>query len=192
MTTDCCTNWHGMVMHKSILTEEYDWHDLRRTQTAPCNSVPQWHLGMPFSNLPFQLTVKRMHIRPVHCYHVIKECNAFISPMLQKGGGKNMPGSLVIVQHVWNPLCTNFLFPQGAGENMSITCWRDSYSCSNCLSGNTVCMFKDRFHLFCHRCWGSTVKGAPVSSQPFFMAFTHLQNVSYEAPCAPKPSFNNL
>jgi len=52
---------------------------------------------------------------------MIKECNVFISPMLlQSGGKKNMHGSLVTVEHVWNPLCTNFLFPQGAGEDMLI------------------------------------------------------------------------
>jgi hypothetical protein len=43
---------------------------------------------------------------------MMEECIAFIFPMLQMGGGKkNMLGSLVIVEHVWNPLCTNFLFP---------------------------------------------------------------------------------
>jgi hypothetical protein len=33
--------------------------------------------------------------------------------MLQMDGGeKNTHGSLDIVEHVWNPLCTNFLFPK--------------------------------------------------------------------------------
>jgi hypothetical protein len=124
---------------------------------------------------------------------VIKECNDFISPMLQKGGGKNMHGFLVIVQHVWNPLCTNFLFPQGASEDMLITCWRDSYSCSNCLAGNTVCMFKDRFHSFCHRCWGSTVKGAPVSSQPWHSPICEKFHMKHHLPLnLPSTTYNIL
>jgi hypothetical protein len=41
----------------------------------------------------------------------MEECIAFISPMLQMGGGEeNTHGSSVIVEHVWNPLCTNFSF----------------------------------------------------------------------------------
>jgi len=32
--------------------------------------------------------------------------------MLQVGGKKNMHGSLVIIEHVWNPLNTNFHFPK--------------------------------------------------------------------------------
>jgi len=37
------------------------------------------------------------------------------------GCKKNMHGSLVIAEHAWNSLCTNFTFPQGAGEEMLIT-----------------------------------------------------------------------
>jgi len=32
----------------------------------------------------------------------------------------------VIVEHMWNPLCTNFSFPQAVGEDMVNTYWRDS------------------------------------------------------------------
>jgi hypothetical protein len=40
------------------------------------------------------------------------ECTAFISPMLQVGGGKKtMHGFVVITEHVWNPLST-FRFPK--------------------------------------------------------------------------------
>jgi hypothetical protein len=38
--------------------------------------------------------------------------------MLQLGGGKkNKFGSLVIVEHMWNPLYINFSFPQASGDN---------------------------------------------------------------------------
>jgi hypothetical protein len=45
--------------------------------------------------------------------NAIKECIAFC-PMLQKDGGqKNTLDFLVIVEHMWNPLCTNFfIFPK--------------------------------------------------------------------------------
>ena len=68
--------------------------------------------------------------------------------------------SLVIVQHLWNPLGAKFLFAQAAGEDTANTCWRDYNFCSNCCAG----MFKDRFHLFhvafifCQY-WSSTVRG---------------------------------
>jgi hypothetical protein len=47
---------------------------------------------------------------------VIEECNAFISLMLQLGGGKkNKRGSLVIAEHMWNSLCIKS-FPQAVGD----------------------------------------------------------------------------
>jgi hypothetical protein len=53
--------------------------------------------------------------------------------MLQVGcGKKNMHGSLVIVEHVWNPTGTNFSFPQGGGQDTVKICWGDSDFCSNC------------------------------------------------------------
>jgi hypothetical protein len=36
---------------------------------------------------------------------------------MQIGGGKNTHSSLVIIEHVWNPLCTNYTFPQADGED---------------------------------------------------------------------------
>jgi hypothetical protein len=42
-----------------------------------------------------------MHPLPVNHSNVIEECSAFISAMLQMGGGeKNSNGSLVIIEHV--------------------------------------------------------------------------------------------
>jgi hypothetical protein len=29
LAIDCSTNWHGMVKHKYILTEEHDMHDFQ-------------------------------------------------------------------------------------------------------------------------------------------------------------------
>jgi len=70
---------------------------------------------------------------PVNHSNATEECTAFISALLQMGGGeKNSNGSLVIIEHVRNPLCTNFSFPQALGEDMVNTCWRDSNFCSNC------------------------------------------------------------
>jgi hypothetical protein len=38
--------------------------------------------------------------------------------MLQLGGGtSNKRGSLVIVEHMWNPFCNNFSFSQAIGDN---------------------------------------------------------------------------
>jgi len=84
--------------------------------------------------------------------------------MLQMGcSKKNMHGSWVIVEHMWNPPCTNFSFPQAGGEHTVNTCWTDSDFYSNCHARDTAHMFKDRFHLshvafVCHCCWGSTVR----------------------------------
>jgi len=36
-STDCHTNWHEMVEHKSILAEKQDMHDFQSTLTVPCN-----------------------------------------------------------------------------------------------------------------------------------------------------------
>jgi hypothetical protein len=95
---------------------------------------------------------------------VIEKCTAFISPMMQVGGGqKNMHSSFVIVEHMWNPLATNFSSSQAVGEDMVNTCWTDSDLCNSCQTWNTPHMFKDRFYLFPkvvinHWCWGSIAK----------------------------------
>jgi hypothetical protein len=46
-------------------------------------------------------------------------------PNAADGGGKNIHGSLGH-EHMWNPLCTNFSFPQVVGEDTVNSCWRDS------------------------------------------------------------------
>ena len=38
------------------------------------------------------------------------------------GGMKNTHGSLVIIEQVWNPLCTNFLFTWAIGEGTVNAC----------------------------------------------------------------------
>ena len=76
-----------------------------------------------------------MHPLLVSSYIAIEKRIAFISPILQMGGGKkNMHGSWLIIEHMWNPLCTNILFPQAVGEDMVNICWRDSDLCSSCHS----------------------------------------------------------
>jgi len=54
--------------------------------------------------------------------NTIQKCIAFFSPTPLMGVGKNTRGSLVIVERVWNPLCTNFSFPQAVGEDTISTC----------------------------------------------------------------------
>jgi len=74
-----------------------------------------------------------MHPLPVIHSNTIEEWTAFISAMLQMGvGEKKLNGSLVIIEHVQNPLCTHFSFPRALGEDTVNTCWRDSNFCSNC------------------------------------------------------------
>jgi len=103
-------------------------------------------------------------------------------------------GSLLIFQHVWNPLCTNFSFPQAVGEDMTHTCWRDSNFCSNCRAWNITDTFNDKFHLCSSiaavvaALWGAS----SVSFLPFLMAFAYQQTVTYEGTCVPNHSFNNL
>jgi hypothetical protein len=78
--------------------------EFQSTLTVLCNFLPWWHLGVPFSILLFQLRVKWMHPWLISCYIAVEECIAFISPILQMGGGKkNTRGSLLIVEHMWNP-----------------------------------------------------------------------------------------
>ena len=104
-------------------------------------------------------------------------------------------GSLFIVQHVCNPLCTNFSFPPAVGEDMIHTCWRDSNFCSNCHVWNITDTFNNKFHL-----WRSSIAtvvaalwgASSVSFLPFLMASAHQQTVSYEGTCVPNHSFNNL
>jgi hypothetical protein len=52
-------------------------------------------LGTPFSILSFKLMIKCMHLWLVNCWNVSEECTAFISLMLQLGGGKKNTG------HCW-------------------------------------------------------------------------------------------
>jgi hypothetical protein len=59
-----------------------------------------------------------MHPQLINHYNAIEEHTAFIFPTLKMGHDKkNMHGSLVITEHVWNPLCTNFSFPQAVGDD---------------------------------------------------------------------------
>jgi len=60
------------------------------------------------------------------------EMYCHFSPKPHMGVGKNTHGSLVIVEHLWNPLCTNFSFPHAVGEDTISTSWRDSHCRSNC------------------------------------------------------------
>jgi len=124
-------------------------------------------------------------------------CTAFISLMLQKGGGtNNTHGSLVTTEHMWNPLCTNVSFPQGADGDTVNTCWRDSDFCTNCHAWTTACTFKDDFTC---SIWRSSVTnaGAPqqeassLSSWSLLMAFAHQWTVSHEGAYVPKPFFND-
>jgi hypothetical protein len=55
MATDFHTNWHGMVMHKSILAEEHDMHGFQSTLNAPCYFFPWQHSGTLLSILSFEL-----------------------------------------------------------------------------------------------------------------------------------------
>jgi len=96
--------------------------------------------------------------------NVTKECIAFICPMLQMGGGeKNTHDVLVIVEHMWNPLCKNFL--------ISPSCWwgYGKHLERFWLLWQLLCMkyytyLQGQIHLFrvvfiCRWCWGPTVRG---------------------------------
>ena len=89
--------------------------------------------------------------------------NAFISSLLQIGDTKeNTHGSVVITEHMWIPLCTNFSFPHATADDMVNICCQDSDFCSR--SWNTARAVKDRCHLFHlafirRRWWGSTARG---------------------------------
>jgi hypothetical protein len=106
-----------------------------------------------------------MYPRLVNCYNAIEECTAFISPTLQMGGGKkNTRGyfSLVIGEHIWTPLCTNFSFPKAAGEDTVNIYWKGSDFHINCRSLNTCVQGRiSLFHVtfIRRRCWGSTARG---------------------------------
>lgn len=97
--------------------------------------------GKPFGILYFQLRVKWLH--------ALLECTVFISLMPQMGGGKNTHGSLVIVEHVWNPVCTDFSFTQAVGEDIMSICWRNSVCRNNCRAWHTERTFKNRFYFLC-------------------------------------------
>jgi hypothetical protein len=103
--------------------------------------------------------------------NAFEEC---ISIMLQMGcGKKNMHGSLVTVEHTWNPPCTNFLFSQGGGEDTVNTCWRDS-----------TCSMR-------HCCWGSTVKSIVSLFLAIFSGIYASAKFHMKKPVT-KPSFNDF
>jgi hypothetical protein len=54
---------------------------------------------------------------------------------------------LVIVEHVWNPLCTNLSYSQAVSKDTVNTFWKGSDFCSNCRAWDTACTFKGRHHL---------------------------------------------
>ena len=129
--------------------------------------------------------------------NVIKECIAFICPMLQMGGGKkNTHDFLVIVEHMWNPLCKNFSISPSSWWGYSKHLER-FWLLWQLLAWNTAYTFKEM--LACST-WCSSVADAgappwgasPVSSWPFLIAFTHQQTVSYEEACVPKPYFMDV
>jgi len=47
-------------------------------------------------------SISHQLLEGMHCLHFSNTAD---------GGKKNAHGSLVIIGHVWNPLCTDFLFP---------------------------------------------------------------------------------
>ena len=149
LVTDHRTNWHEIVKHNSISVEEHDMYVFQSTLIMQCSFLPRWRLGKPFGILSFQLRVKWMHALLVNSLNKFQECTSFISLMPQMGGGKNTHGSLVIVEHVWNPLCTDFSFTQAVGEDTISTCWRNSICRNNCRAWHTESTFKDRFYFPC-------------------------------------------
>jgi hypothetical protein len=40
LAIDCCTNWHGMVIHKSASAEELEVHDYQSILPESCNFLP--------------------------------------------------------------------------------------------------------------------------------------------------------
>ena len=88
-----------------------DVHDFQSIVTEQRNFLARWRLGTPFNILSSQLRFERMHPWFVNRQNAIEVCLASISQKQQMGGGKkNTLGCLVIVGHLWNPLCTNLFF----------------------------------------------------------------------------------
>jgi hypothetical protein len=133
LAIDHFTNWQGIVKHKSILAQEHDMHDFQCTMTAQYNFFSLVTFGHTTQHSVISAEGQMNASMTHQLLHVIAECTAFFSTMLQVGGGKkNMHGSFVIIEHAWNPLSTNFSLPQAVSENTVYTCWRDSNFCSNC------------------------------------------------------------
>ena len=60
----------------------------------------------------------------------MEECIALISATLQMDGGKK--NRRLVIEYMWNPLCTNSSFPQAVGEDAVNTYWRDSDLRTSC------------------------------------------------------------
>ena len=139
-----------------------------------------WHSEHPYSAVQYSSSVTFGHAIHHSVFSAKGEMNESMTlqtlkcdrgmhwlnlPNATDGGGKkNTHGSLVMVEHVCNPLCTNFSFPPAVGEDTVNTCWRDSDFCNNCLAWNTTRTFKDEFHFFhvafiLRRCRCSTARG---------------------------------
>jgi hypothetical protein len=86
------------------------------------------------------------------------------------GGGKqNTHGSLVVVEHMWNPLCTNFCLPQYCacvqGQISLFSLWRSS------AVADDVAAFRE---------------ASSLSSRPCIMALTHRRTIAYDETRDPK------
>jgi len=60
---------------------------------------------------------------------------------------ENMLGSLVIVGHLWNPLCSNLSFPQAVSDDAVNTFWNGSDFSSNCRTWENASTVKGRCQL---------------------------------------------
>jgi hypothetical protein len=152
------TNWHKVDERKSISAEE---HEVRAFQsTIDCTvqfySSVMW--GVPSYILSWMQMQSRNSLPSClqHCRWIVVWTTC---------------GSLFIVQHMWNPLCTDFSFPQAVGEDMIHTCCRNSNFCSNCRAWNITNKFNDRFHL-----WRSSIATVVVVLRGVICLFSAILN----------------
>ena len=132
LAIDHCTNWHWMVKHKSVSAEEHDMHDSQSTLLC-CAIFFLVMFGHAIQHSVFsaegQMNASMTH-QLLKCYRGMR-C-LYFSNSADGWWQEEHTWLLVIVEHMWDPLCTNLSFPQAVGEGMVNICWRDSDFCSNC------------------------------------------------------------
>jgi hypothetical protein len=178
--------------YNSISYEGIDVNDFQSNLTTRCSFFHRSRLGTPVSILSFHLWRQMNASIDSQPF----KYTAFTSPTSHMVGVRNTHDPLVFIEHIWNPLCTNFSFPLAVCEDTIITYWRDSHCRRNCCAWHAVLTYKRQttFSMYPYPLpvWGTTGRDIVCLSLPFLMTFIHQRTASYEEASVPTHSLKYL